>query len=871
MRPLLVCLLTAVAAFGDPGPPTVVTLRERGKPATLSKADRDFLDCLISEFLFDPKGAVRVCIHAGAIRPTRPFSWGGDTREGWLVGGRGREPDRVYFADGESTPAPPPERTEQIDFFAACRQRYQRVKRPSNDDIYTQLLIARFNPQEDSDLTLAAWLHRLGHDELAAQALLAARNWSGNDPRDRLRRDLAERAFELMQEAFRLRADSEALAHGERLFRLYPDIAADRHPHAEAILNDLRRRLAAGTIDRKRSTELPTDFGTWNMSRRITFLIDGLDEVDQQRDNYFRPAWVDDKRVVALVRCGDAAIPALLDALERDKRLTRLPEQQRGGCILGPTGRNIGVHDVLESVIIAILRVRDFDPTAASPDPQVPEARAAQIRTYWETYGRLPFDERMMRILTDRGSTPFARREAAANLASLSRDNGPYRWDRVTGRDTCPARLPNPVVEKFRQPTAAEAILASLEREREDRARWPDRLARNWEGVEERYLDNLVQLGDARIAGELTRLAVATPDVARRRRLALAAHRFGASAAWLALVRNVERGTVSLVRTSEQPGDEVREPARELAELVSDLTETDLPDADRALQALARPDHPWYPLVAAAVLDTGTVLNRYSAWGRHPFCLTVLRQSLDDTRLTGRHFYLRGDEIEHTPLLERQDVRLRFLLEEINGRRDRPSGLPADHPDPKDWLEHAEERVCDVAAQRLTQFLAGIEPYHPLHRDADKSLERLKSYLDLRRGQFRRLSDLEAARLALTGPDPLYIADIRPLGRPATAADVAAGRAIFHLDGKGKLAELKSPAWLILKADATQPVASGNAAMDYVIRASLLTGADQQLPAGLIVQAESGPDGTNMFGVIFRNSTRTIRADEVERIEPYKK
>jgi hypothetical protein len=176
-----------------------------------------------------------------------------------------------------------------------------------------------------------------------------------------------------------------------------------------------------------------------------------------------------------------------------------------------------------------------------------------------------------------------------------------------------------------------------------------------------------------------------------------------------------------------------------------------------------------------------------------------------------------------------------------------------------------------VAAQRVTEFLAGVDPYHPLHRDADKSLERLKTYLDLHRGQFRRLTDSEAARLALRGPEPLFIADIRPLGHPATAADVASGRAVFHLDGKGKCADAKLPAWLVRKSDASRPAPIENPALGYLALARLLNESDQPLPAGLIVQAETGPDGKNAYGVIFRHSARAVRADEVERIEPYQK
>ena len=40
---------------------------------------------------------------------------------------------------------------------------------------------------------------------------------------------------------------------------------------------------------------------------------------------------------------------------------------------------------------------------------------------------------------------------------------------------------------------------------------------------------------------------------------------------------------------------------------------------------------------------------------------------------------------------------------------------------------------------------------------------------------------------------------------------------------------------------------------------------------GLIVQAETGDDGKVIYGVIFRHAIRKVAADEIERIEPYRR
>jgi hypothetical protein len=94
-----------------------------------------------------------------------------------------------------------------------------------------------------------------------------------------------------------------------------------------------------------------------------------------------------------------------------------------------------------------------------------------------------------------------------------------------------------------------------------------------------------------------------------------------------------------------------------------------------------------------------------------------------------------------------------------------------------------------------------------------------------------------------------FIPDIAPLGRAATEADVRTGRAVFELGGNGKFADQNLPAWLLLKSESKK-----------------------EYPTfGLVVQAETGPDGKPVYGVIFRHEIRAVRSDEVERIDPYER
>jgi hypothetical protein len=99
--------------------------------------------------------------------------------------------------------------------------------------------------------------------------------------------------------------------------------------------------------------------------------------------------------------------------------------------------------------------------------------------------------------------------------------------------------------------------------------------------------------------------------------------------------------------------------------------------------------------------------------------------------------------------------------------------------------------------------------------------------------------------MALFNDQTYFMPDIRPLNRAATADDVKAGKAIFHLSGKGKPAEIRLPAVAIRKADAN----------------------NKQAPRLLIVQAEVDSDGEMMCGVISREAMRALPRSELQDVK----
>jgi hypothetical protein len=832
MGPTALYALPICLSLGSPVHPPLAA--ERAPPMRggyLAPEDAFLLDFIVHEFLFDPKHAVRVRVPVPVRRMQLEytFQFRGEKeeiefREGWLVRGSNGQPDRVYFIDGESMPAPRG-KIRPLNFERQCEKRYR--SKTLNESLDWGCLISELRGDTDvDDLVLAAWLHRRGYDNLAARALAAVR---GDEPIHQLRTNLARRAYDSMCAAICHGADDEALMHAERLFRLYPDLIDSGLKSANAIVADLKRRQKAAHI---RSADWPSDFASWNTDKKLAYLIDSLERIAPPKFSEKRREWhiTDERPYAELVQLGDAAVPALIGVVERDERLTRSMVWDVQSIHFSSGFRDnrprqfIEVRAIAQRILFEILGTRSLEPLQFSEsDDDSPSAIAERLRRYWAAYGKLPFDDRLMAILTNPSARPDARQEAADVLVHQSIQQF-QSWSRPT-RDL-PARHARPrshLIAKYKSPTVAEAVLAALDQE----------LARNshWSSTESEYIGLLANLGDQRVGFELAKRARGAVDLSRRLRLAEAAYQLGFPAPLTNLAREVEAGTLSLGL-----GIEIGNRRREfiesnLSDVLTSLHRSELKEAHDALYALADTAHPFHALLYRLLLQEQLHRFRPPGWAFHPFVVPIMSLRLTDSRSTGVHYYLRGDEIE--------------ILEPGQRPRRYPMLGPMDRPD--EWVEHAEERVADVAAEQLSEIVAGIPSPHPLRKNADRILHDINAQLDTYARRLRPMDFVERHRLDMWRMDLSFIPDIKPLGRPAADHDVKTGRAVFHLAGKGQVADQKLPAWLLLKSEAKK-----------------------ESPAfGLIVQAEVAPDGKPVYGVIFRHEIRAVRADEVERIEPY--
>lgn len=361
------------------------------KATVLSAADQKLLDSLMKQFLFDPKGAQYV-----RVKTTCRTVWASTReilREGWLVPGQNGKITTVCFTDGESIAAPGKDRIEKIDFLDQCRKRYADARKPAADDEDHRAVFQRMHQTalgriEQPDLALAAWLYRLDQPALAAKALerAAETRESGNrgvPPHEKeevrmvrvLKEELAWPAFAAMVHAYMVRADEEALAHGERLLRLYPDIVKTEYAQAEAIVGELKRRKAKGTFGKEPAYDTPKGFESWEVKKKIAWLIDSLEEVDARQ--WGQPGGIPlgmDRRVAALIDIGDAAVPALIDTVEKDERLTRSVHFWRD---FARSRTVLSVREAALTAVMSILKVRVFEPASTGDNftargPQAP-------------------------------------------------------------------------------------------------------------------------------------------------------------------------------------------------------------------------------------------------------------------------------------------------------------------------------------------------------------------------------------------------------------------------------------------------------------------------------------------------------------------
>lgn len=748
-----------------------------------------------------------------------------------MVKGKNGKPDQIVYSDGAEQPLSNIERVEEIDFLALCQTRFGKrgtaTQKPGMNEEREDPLRDLLERISEPPLFMAAWLYRRGHRRLAGRALAASDNVDQKTAVKTLRDQFAGTACYEMSVAFSEYADDLALARAEWLLERYPDAQAEIVSQAKTAVADLKRRKQKGTFGRAPDDKWPADFGSWDTAKKTRFSIDRLEELESVCRVRNGTSFEDLPAVAALIELGDAAVPSLIDTIEKDNRLCRTFDNGRWG------GRKIvGVRDAALDVVQLILRVGEWDPRNATDAGLLEDydknKRVRVLRSYWKEFGHLRYEERLMKVLKDPKSTPEATRDAAKLLSHLA-DDPPSRSHSLSSIGRQFSTQIDLAAYRFESPTAAEAILAAYDR---------DQLASNMKRLnvhlhhylnpfEDAYLEALIELGDRRIAGELTKRASAAPDLAARRKWAFAAHQLGDSRALKALANDIRLGYFALpsMNQDDNPFEREAPDALEMQSLIRTFANAGRPETERALAAMTNPNHPAHELLKHFILES--LVRGNDCWSEHPCCLPFLRMLMDDKRATGASI-----SIEYDQLRRRGE----------QGSSSRP--LPPCLKNSDVCRTEVYERVCGAAALQMSELIAGLPAYHPLFKDADRRLQILKTAFDRFPDKFVRAPDNVAALFTQWRSGPIFIPAIGPLDHVATAEDVRKGRAIFHLEGKRKLLlePLPMRAMLASNDGPAQPV--------------------------LVVQAEADDKGTIFYGVIGAHQIAKVRENEITQLGP---
>jgi hypothetical protein len=403
----------------------------------------------------------------------------------------------------------------------------------------------------------------------------------------------------------------------------------------------------------------------------------------------------------------------------------------------------------------------------------------------------------------------------------------------VARPDDLPADKPHPAIARFTKPTAAEAILDTMDAD----LRAFDALGqKDVDSIKERrhiqsdYLWALGRLGDRRMAGTLVKRAATAGDDDLRLGLAYSAFRLGEPAPLKKFASDFRAGAITLTPSFEQ---------EDLAHILRLLLFAELPETNPAIDALAEPKHPQHQRVSReivvyrALFQGKYLIDGDDPWFQHPFCLRILRAALDDAKKTGATWSIvDGASVE-------RNTKTGFQGGPV------PSWLS----DPPSRWEKVEERRRDLAAMAVGQIVVGLPRYNPLMKDSDRRLALMKETLDRFAGAWRPTTERETKLLGRYHNEhfrfPHFIPEIRPLDRTATALDVQSGKAIFHQGGKSKRVERKLPVWGLLKIDSKT----------------------ERKPRVLILQTEKDADGHITYGVIGHDGIRAAREEEFAEIK----
>lgn len=548
----------------------------------------------------------------------------------------------------------------------------------------------------------------------------------------------------------------------------------------DELLADERRRTAAGQEGVREASATPV-FAPGDAG--IKAMIASLDLVAAAQNG--QPGTIrlkDDILVRALIARGNASVPALLDTLEHDDRLTR---SVGFGRDFWRDRHPVPVHRAAFTALCAILGTSEFgqprDACLYNDDPKSRPLLASAIRAYWSRYRGLSEPQRWRRMLSDDTEAQERWFDAASRIVQRSSET----LDMTSSN----------FVSRLSPPSAGARSQAMLGESLRDKRR---------PSVSDLLRKRIQQLqqelpGDSDGAAEMSEKIVP---------LALMMERWDPDAS-LSVLRDVaelaeKRSPDRINETSYSPGEiarltlariDARDPRAQsdFADWMARLRPSDLPGYD-----MAAAFEPWwrYPDDPVARDASDRFFNgRMSAFG--PAARDKAAQAIV-ARLIGselmllpafRERVLRGlaDNSVAGKLTQSAAGGAEIVLQDGTAVWTGP-GVPA-----------SRQRLADrplSTAETYAALLAGCDGMADFLVTGTRSqrregIERSAAALKRYGGHFHvDVRDYGLFEYFFAVPRLVF----QPLGRPATAADVSNGNAIFCLKAPSRMANIHLPA-----------------------------------------------------------------------------
>ncbi len=538
-------------------------------------------------------------------------------------------------------------------------------------------------------------------------------------------------------------------------------------------------------------SRLPEDYDSWDVERKIAFLTESLNRVTTghiliTREYSHNGAVLieDDIFVRELIRIGEPAVPALIEVLSTDERLTRSL-----GSYEADVPRDFDsfhpIMTVREAAAVALYRILGIWIFGGEPvnTAEGASATANAIQEYWEANRQLTFDERMMQILTDPERDPEVRETAAENLCVY------WKVRKTSTNDTWTIRAsgqpePNPLIEKYSMPTLAEATLKAMDGWKApgtDKASTEVTVVMP-EALNGHYLDLLVILGDQRILPEILRRYDAERCWDSRLLYADTAVRMGNERLVEEIAGELKTGELIPKAMLVPKNDSQRSKRNYTAnyQVVSALEflfqhdESQFLDVFRAATA---PTHPLREDLAKILITERQSMPpswNERHWEGNKVAILHDLAVLDFVRSLWHEVLQEAESPEQKHRLQLRHRAVNFLRGEV-------FGMPA-----TDEYRVEQDLTFQTAIDYFDRYREGLHTFTAKEETAWKAAW---NPAGITPPAYVRNLDIDT-------PPTYYLPDYRALDQPATEADVEAGRAAFHLEGQGRLVpDLQLPAF----------------------------------------------------------------------------